>query len=82
MFSFSSSLFAELQAHKLSRPSDRIDDKIIDKLTFLKATFKESTRITPTAPANARKLFEDIELNGYLIPKGEKTSAKLIKTCR
>ena len=44
--------------------------KLVHKMPFLKKCVKESLRIFPVAPTPARRLESDLELDGYLVPKG------------
>lgn len=41
----------------------------LQKLPYVKAIVKESLRLYPVVPINARVMTEDTVLNGYLIPK-------------
>ncbi|KAL5020898.1 hypothetical protein ScPMuIL_000053 [Solemya velum] len=42
----------------------------INKLSYTKAVVKETLRLYPVIPINARVLTEDVVLDSYLIPKG------------
>ena len=65
-------VYAELRAQNLGRPEDKIGRHSVDQLPLLKAVLKETLRIQPPVAANARKMTKDVELQGYLIPKGTK----------
>ncbi|RUS22954.1 cytochrome P450 [Endogone sp. FLAS-F59071] len=42
----------------------------IDALKYLNAVCKEEMRLIPAVPATTRQPIEDVELGGYLVPKG------------
>ena len=43
--------------------------KDLNELKYLKACMQESNRLTPTVPAFARRIRQDMNLQGYHIPK-------------
>jgi cytochrome P450 len=47
-----------------------IDVAALGKLPYLKACVKEAMRLRPIASPNIRVLGKDVELGGYVIPKG------------
>ena len=44
--------------------------RLIDEMPFLKSCVKETLRIFPVAAVPSRRMAEDVELGGYLVPKG------------
>ena len=56
--------------------NEDITDDQLSKMSFLKATLKESLRLHSIGTLNSRKLKEDIVLDDYLIPKDVKTTFK------
>lgn len=48
----------------------RITAQDLEKMPYVKATIKETTRIAPIAVLQMRKTKKDIVLSGYQIPKG------------
>ncbi|XP_026463470.1 cytochrome P450 CYP12A2-like [Ctenocephalides felis] len=48
----------------------KLKDNSFDRIPYLRACLKESTRITPVGVANLRTTQRDIVLSGYRIPKG------------
>ncbi|XP_066267300.1 probable cytochrome P450 CYP44 [Branchiostoma lanceolatum] len=45
-----------------------VDDKMLNKMHYLRAVVKETFRVYPTAPNNLRILDRDIVLSGYVVP--------------
>ncbi|XP_078598369.1 putative cytochrome P450 49a1 [Branchiostoma floridae x Branchiostoma japonicum] len=45
-----------------------IDDKVLNRMHYLRAVVKETFRVYPTVPNNLRKLDRDIVLSGYRVP--------------
>jgi cytochrome P450 len=62
-------LFQEVKAH-LPEKDSRMDKKAFERMPYMKASFKEATRLNPPVALNARNLTEDIGLGGYLVPAG------------
>ncbi|XP_066267323.1 probable cytochrome P450 49a1 [Branchiostoma lanceolatum] len=45
-----------------------VDDKMLNKMRYLRAVVKETFRLFPTATSNVRKLDRDVVLSGYVVP--------------
>ncbi|XP_066267336.1 probable cytochrome P450 49a1 [Branchiostoma lanceolatum] len=45
-----------------------VDDKMLNKMHYLRAVVKETFRLYPTVPNNVRTLDRDIVLSGYVVP--------------
>lgn len=55
---------------KLPLKTSELQSKSLKNIPYLRACMKESARIMPITNQNMRRLPEDMELAGYLIPKG------------
>ncbi|KAG8196949.1 hypothetical protein JTE90_009008 [Oedothorax gibbosus] len=53
-----------------SDPDVRFDEESLRRLKYLDCVIKEVQRLYPPAPYIGRQLQEDVEVNGYRIPKG------------
>lgn len=71
-------LRSELKQH-LPNKHLPITNEILDKLPYLKAVIKESTRLAPITVGGMRTMTEDTVFCGYRIPKGVKYNDELIK---
>ncbi|XP_035690637.1 probable cytochrome P450 CYP44 [Branchiostoma floridae] len=49
-------------------PGQPIDDRVLNKMSYLRAVFKETSRLYPTIFFNARTLTRDVVLSGYHVP--------------
>ncbi|XP_019631487.1 PREDICTED: cytochrome P450 10-like [Branchiostoma belcheri] len=49
-------------------PGQTIDDKILNRMHYLRAVVKETFRVYPTVGNNLRTLDRDIVLSGYVVP--------------
>ncbi|XP_066267310.1 cytochrome P450 10-like [Branchiostoma lanceolatum] len=45
-----------------------VDDKMLNKMHYLRAVVKETHRVYPTVASNTRSLDRDIVLSGYVVP--------------
>lgn len=54
----------------LPRKDSEFDKDALQKVPFLKACIKESLRVYPLTPGNARVVQQDVLLSGYQVPKG------------
>lgn len=52
------------------RSSSRIDASHVDRMPFLRCVLKESLRMHPPVTIISRRILKDLEVAGYLIPKG------------
>ncbi|CAH1248617.1 CYP27A1 [Branchiostoma lanceolatum] len=59
-------LYEEIMA--VVPPGQPIDDKVLNKMPYLRAVFKETFRLYPTIFFNARTLTRDVVLAGYRVP--------------
>ena len=53
-----------------SSPSSAIDATHVEHMPFLRSIFKESLRMHPPVTVFSRRTLKDLDLGGYLIPKG------------
>ncbi|KAI8507297.1 hypothetical protein Bbelb_146770 [Branchiostoma belcheri] len=49
-------------------PGQPIDDRVLNKMHYLRAVVKETFRLYPTTFSNARTLTRDVVLSGYRVP--------------
>ena len=69
-------LFEEDSANMDSNGSDDGDDKVVltlDKiksLKYLECCVKEGLRLCPSVPFVGRRLHEDMDINGHMVPRG------------
>ena len=54
----------------LPTKESRMDKRAFERMPYMKAAFKETLRLNSPAALNGRIIQEDIELDGYRIPKG------------
>jgi len=47
-----------------------ITHQMLDEMKYMRACIKESMRLMPVVPANARTTQTEVVLSNYLIPKG------------
>lgn len=55
---------------KLESDTAGFSSDFLQKFTFMDAVLKESMRLFTVGPVIAREATEEVDLNGYLIPKG------------
>lgn len=63
-------LYQEMKQFDLHDSLHQLTPEKIKKLTYFSAVYNESLRLYPPAPAFARRITEDICVNGKIIPKG------------
>lgn len=64
------SLFEEMLAESSDKTPVNIDLNRIRELKYLECVIKEGLRLCPSVPFVGRTLTNDIDIKGYLIPKG------------
>lgn len=55
---------------KLPTKDSSLTADSLKNIPYLRACMKESARLMPIAVGSVRRLTEDLELGGYLVPKG------------
>lgn len=73
---------ARAEIRSLESEGIEVTYKMINRLQYCWAIFRETLRIFPTVPVNARHVEEDCQLGGYFLPKGTRVIINHIGVCR